>query len=191
MLRLWSCLALGFVAFLAVAQFTNISEGMGCAYHIPLSTAPYVQPLRQKIKTFEKLGTLGFWTSTTSWKHPFCLIPSKNHFFIFATPYRRCFRPPATHGDPQRPKFAGCRIKKAPSYYDTNKAVAFHHFRFLQVANSVAVAHEGCTLLLSPFCNVSFLLLHPCPRTITIRDCLYRRHTACRTTTRQWYPRTR
>ena len=40
MLRLWLCLALGFVAFLAVAaflavgQFTNMSEGMGCAYHM-------------------------------------------------------------------------------------------------------------------------------------------------------------
>ena len=27
-------------------------------HNIPLSTAPYVQPLRRKIKTFEKLGTL-------------------------------------------------------------------------------------------------------------------------------------
>ena len=42
-----------------------------------------------------------------------------------------------------------------------HKAVACHHFRFVQVANPVAVAHEGCTLLLSPFCNVSFLLLRP------------------------------
>ena len=28
MCRLWLCLALGFVAFLAVAHFTNMSEGM-------------------------------------------------------------------------------------------------------------------------------------------------------------------
>ena len=34
MLRLWLCLALGFFAFLAVAEFTNMSEGMGCAYHM-------------------------------------------------------------------------------------------------------------------------------------------------------------
>ena len=31
----------------------------------------------------------------------------------------------------------------------------------MQVANPVAVVHEGCTLLLSPFCNVRFLLLRP------------------------------
>ena len=78
-------------------------------------TAPYVQPLRRKKKTFEKLGTLGFWTSTTSWKGPFCPIPSKNHFLIFATTYRRCFPALATHGDPRRPKFAGRRPKKAGS----------------------------------------------------------------------------
>ena len=31
MFRLWLCLALGFVAFLAVAHFTNMSEGMTTA----------------------------------------------------------------------------------------------------------------------------------------------------------------
>ena len=34
MFSLWFCLALGFVAFLAVAHFTNMSEGMDCAYHM-------------------------------------------------------------------------------------------------------------------------------------------------------------
>ena len=34
MFRLWLCLALGLVAFLAVVQFTNMSERMGCAYHM-------------------------------------------------------------------------------------------------------------------------------------------------------------
>ena len=34
MCRLWLCLALGFVAFLAVAHFTNMSEDMACAYHM-------------------------------------------------------------------------------------------------------------------------------------------------------------
>ena len=34
MLSLWLCLVLGFVAFLAMAEFTNMSEGMGRAYHV-------------------------------------------------------------------------------------------------------------------------------------------------------------
>ena len=38
MFRLWLCLALGFVAFVAVAHFTNMSEGMGCAYHMSESS---------------------------------------------------------------------------------------------------------------------------------------------------------
>ena len=80
---------------------------------IPLSTAPYVQPLRQKIKTFEKLGSLGFWTSTTSWKRPFFLIPSKNHFLIFATPYRRCFPPPCNPWGPPKTKIGRLQTKKS------------------------------------------------------------------------------
>ena len=66
-----------------------------------------------KIKTFEKLGTLGFWTSTTSWKRPFCLIPSKNHFLIFAAPYRRCFPPPCNPWGPPKTKICRLQTKKS------------------------------------------------------------------------------
>ena len=34
MFRLWLCFALGFAAFVAVAHFTNMSEGMSRAYHM-------------------------------------------------------------------------------------------------------------------------------------------------------------
>ena len=95
------------------SQKTTIVTARECTEHIPLSTAPYVQPLRQKIKTFEKLGTLGFWTSTTSWKRPFCLIPSKNHFLIFATPHRRCFPPPCNPWGPPKTKI--CRLQTTKS----------------------------------------------------------------------------
>ena len=65
-----------------------------------------------KKKTFEKLGTLGFWTSTTSCNLQFCLIASKNHFLIFATPYRRCFPPPCNLWGPPKTKICRLQTKK-------------------------------------------------------------------------------
>ena len=81
----------------------------------------------------------------------------KKPLFDFCNPLPKVFSAPLQPmGTPRDQNLHVAGEKK-----QCHKAVAGHHFRFVQVANPVAVAHEGCTLLLSPFYNVSFRLLRP------------------------------
>ena len=87
-----------------------------------------------------------------TWKRPFCLIPSKNHFLIFATPYRRCFPTPCNPWGPPETKICRLQTKKSGVIKRLHSIISGSCRLQILLRLQMTVAHSCCP----PFAMLAF-----------------------------------